>query len=81
MVIRMRVRRKSDTLELRGARRILCAHDSVGHLLVHLGFPVFSFPDFEMFDLWTSNLKQSDLEISRKMIKVFWGDPGQNGGF
>ncbi len=50
-------------------------------MLVNLGFPIFRFPDFEIFDIRQIKLGKSGFEISKKMMKVFWGDPGQNGGF
>ena len=42
-------------------------------------------PDFEISDFREIDLAKYGFEISKKndkgMIKVFWGDPGQNGGF
>ena len=33
------------------------ADDKPGHLLVDLGFPIFRFPDFEIFDFWKNSLE------------------------
>ena len=54
-----------------------------GHLLVGLGFAFwktkFENYNFEMYG--NIILKNTDVEIPKKLIKVFWGDPGQNGWF
>ena len=42
---------------------------------------IFRFSIFEIICFGKINLENRVGEYQRQIIKVFWGDPGQNGGF
>ena len=51
-----------------------------GHLLVNLGFGFSDFR-FSKYVVCNTFLENLVVKYRGKLIKVFWIDPGQNGGF